>query len=122
MRPALPIASALLVFCAMPAAAQTRTDPYQHAAISAGDYARAERALRAEQRIYPDSPEVLLNLAAVLARTSRADAARPLYERVLANKDVSLTLSGDRVVNAHEVAQTGLRSLDLPVRTQVSAR
>ncbi|RYG79345.1 MAG: tetratricopeptide repeat protein, partial [Alphaproteobacteria bacterium] len=52
--------------------AQSDAQPAAHLAIATGDYDGAERALLAERKIYRERPELLLNLAAVYARTGRA--------------------------------------------------
>jgi Flp pilus assembly protein TadD len=103
---------ASLAAAAQAVPAQTRTDPVAAQAIERGDYARAERRLIAERRIFPNRPEILLNLAAIYARTDRASEARVLYQQVLANDDVLMDTSGDRTVSAHAIAQTGLALLN----------
>lgn len=104
---------ASLAAAAQAAPAQTRTDPLAAQAIERGDYAKAERRLIAERRIFPNRPEILLNLAAVYAQTDRANEARALYQRVLANEDVLMDLSAERTASAHAIAETGLRQLDV---------
>jgi Flp pilus assembly protein TadD len=108
-----------LMVLAGTAQAQTRTDPVAQNAIVQGDFSAAEQRLTAEQRIFPNKPEVLLNLAAVYARTGRADAARALYTQVLAQENVLMDLAADRVAASHQIAQTGLRRIS---GTQMSAR
>ena len=80
-----------------------------HAAYVQGDFAQAERVLIAEQRVFPNSPEVLVNLAAVYARTGRMQQAAALYRQVLNGEDVALDLSADRTVSSHAIATTGLQ-------------
>lgn len=109
---------ASLAAAAQAAPAQTRTDPLAAQAIERGDYAKAERRLIAERRIFPNRPEILLNLAAVYAQTDRANEARALYQQVLANEDVLMDLSAERTASAHAIAETGLRQLD--IRTHVA--
>jgi hypothetical protein len=87
--------------------------------IHEGEHAAAETRLLAEMRIHPNRPELLLNLATVYARTDRADAARALYQRVLAQDDVVMTLAADRTAGSHAIARTGLRRLGA---VQVTAR
>lgn len=105
---------------ASPAGAKsgTSTDAVRsaHHAIAAGDFTSAERLLTTERRIFPNRPEVLLNLAAVFAQTGRGEMANALYARVLAHEDVVMDLSADRTASAHAIAQRGLRRL-APVQT-----
>lgn len=61
---------------ATPALAADRTG-YQ--AIAAGDFATAAKQIEAERRIFPDRPELMLNLAAAYLRTGRTADARALY-------------------------------------------
>ena len=93
------------------AVAQDRSDRFAHAAIERGDYNAAERKLKQEVRVFPNRPEVLLNLAAVYARTQRADEARALYERVLSVEDVRMAQKADRVAGSHRIAEVGLAQL-----------
>lgn len=92
--------------------AQNIEQPNAHVAIAAGDYDRAERHLLAEQRIFPTRPEVMLNLAAVYARTGRVAEARAMYHRVLALKPVAMDVADGQVAASHAVAQRGMRLLD----------
>jgi Flp pilus assembly protein TadD len=106
------IVAAMLGLPAVSAAAQDRNDPYAHNAIEAGDYTEAESSLRAQLALEPNKPEVLINLAAIYARTNRLDAAQALYQRALSAQDVSLLLKPDVALNSHAIAQRGLRKLD----------
>jgi Tetratricopeptide repeat len=106
----------VLALSAMPVSAQVRVDPLATGAISSGDYATAERRLTAERRVYRDRPEILLNLAAVYARTSRVDDARSLYETVLAREPVLMDLTAERTASSHELAASGLQRLGLEGR------
>ncbi|MFL9840701.1 tetratricopeptide repeat protein [Sphingomonas sp. ST-64] len=92
--------------------AETVEQPAAHLAIAAGNYDAAERALLAERKIYRDRPELLLNLAAVYARTGRATEARALYKQVLDQKPVAMDITDGDVAGSHLVAQRGLRQLD----------
>ena len=122
MRPMILCPAMLAALVATPAVAQQRSDPYAHAAIARADFDTAERHLRAEQRVFPDKPEVLLNLAAVLARTGRTDGARSLYQRVLANENVSLIRADRSTADAHAVAHAGLARLSTPTQVRYTAR
>lgn len=75
-----------------------------------GDYAAAERAIDRERRMFPDSPDLMLNLAIVYARTNRSDDARRLYAEVLAHPDEMLE-SGRATMSAHAIARRGLAIL-----------
>ncbi|MCD2325245.1 tetratricopeptide repeat protein [Sphingomonas sp. IC-56] len=79
--------------------------------ITRGFYGEAEARLMRELRIYPDRPELLLNLAAVYARTGRVDAARSLYARVLSKDEVLMDLASQRTAGSHGIAKTGLDRL-----------
>ena len=99
--------AALLV--AAPAIAGERTAVQ---AIQQGDLRGAERTLVAERRIFPERATLMLNLAVVYARTARPDAARVLYDDVLARPAVPMDMPSGAVVSSHQVAQLGLRQLD----------
>ncbi len=94
------------------AQAQSADQPNAHLAIATGDYDLAERQLLAEQRIFPTRPEVMLNLAAVYAKTGRVAEARAMYHRVLALKPVAMDVTDGQVTASHMVAQRGIRLLD----------
>lgn len=113
MRTALPyLVIAPFALAVLPAQAQVQNgDPVASAAIARGEYSKAEQSLLADLRIHPGRPELMLNLAAIYARTGRTDEARDLYTRVLAKDDVLMDLPADRVVGSHAVAQTGLKRL-----------
>lgn len=86
-------------------------------AIAGGDYAKAERTLLAERRIFPRRPELMLNLAAVYRQTGREAEARALYADVLAREDVPMDMLDQRTTSSHAVARASLARL-----TQVAAR
>lgn len=93
---------------ATPALAKDRSG---YTAIAAGNLSQAEATLSAERAIYPRRPEVLLNLAAVYARTNRNAQARALYDDVLAAQPVALELADGGTMSSHDVAQRGLSRL-----------
>lgn len=103
----LAVAAMPLLLAAFPATARD----VAVSEIARGEYAAAEAKLDAELRIHPKRPELLLNLAAVYARTGRQAQARSLYRQVLAGSDVLMDVSADRTAGAHAVAANGLRSL-----------
>lgn len=108
MRTVLLFAAAPLLFAALPASAN---DEKIAAAIAAGAYDQAEQALQVELRIYPNRPELLLNLAAVYAKTGRAAEARALYARVLDQREVMMDVSDTKVAGSHAIANNGLKRL-----------
>ncbi len=117
MRIGLLILAAAPLVAALPALAQERA--VASTQIAQGNYSQAESKLLAELRVYPERPELLLNLATVYARTGRAGEARRLYTRVLGENEVLLDLNNEQTVGSHALAQRGLRRLDT---VQFSAR
>lgn len=101
-----------LALAAAPAQAQDG-DRVASTEIAKGDFSGAERVLVQELRIHPGRPELLLNLAAVYARTGRQADARTLYRQVLSQDNVLMDLSADRTAGSHAVAVAGLRQLDI---------
>lgn len=81
-------------------------------AITAQDYARAERRLQAERRIFPNKPELILNLAAVYLKTGRSAEARALYAQVLDQPAVEMDMPSGRVLSSHAVAELALARVD----------
>ncbi|MDV3456909.1 tetratricopeptide repeat protein [Sphingomonas sp. HF-S4] len=110
MRIGLVLLAAAPLFAALPAQAQDSAVAATQ--ISQGDFAAAESRLLSELRIHPGRPELLLNLAAVYAKTGRTGEARGLYTRVLGQDEVLMDLSVDRTAGSHALAQRGLRRLD----------
>lgn len=117
--PFFALAAVSLTFAATSANAQQASDRYAYVSITQGDLQNAEQKLLAEQRIAPGKPEVLLNLAAIYAKTGRTDAARAAYNAVLAQDDILMDLSGDRTIGSHTLASAGLSRLS---GTRLSAR
>ncbi|MEG8023883.1 tetratricopeptide repeat protein [Sphingomonas aurantiaca] len=74
-----------------------------------GDLATAEQRIVAERRIFPQRPELMLNLASVYARTGRDSEARALYAAVLARPSVALDLPSGAVASSHDLANLALR-------------
>ncbi len=79
--------------------------------IAAGHLDVAERTLLEERRTDPNSPELMLNLAAVYSKTGRAADARALYDAVLKEKAVAMDMPSGVILSSHTVARTGLRHL-----------
>ena len=100
-------AAGTVAMLALPAVAQERATRVSHAAIMSGDLRSAEQVLDAERRIFPKRAELLLNLAAVYARSNRANEAVALYDQVLGGEDAMMDVSEDRTVSAHAVARLG---------------
>ena len=113
MSKSVAIGAAAIVVAALSgsAMAQDRAVRIAHDALATGDYARAEQVLTAEQRVFPGRPQVLVNLAALYARTGRAQQAAALYRTVLGREDVLLDLSAERSASSHAIAEAGLRRL-----------
>lgn len=105
-----------LVSAPMPAVARDDVARTSYQAIAKGQFGAAERKLTAEARIFPDRADVLLNLAAVYASTGRPVMAAKVYDRVLAQDDVLMDLSGNRTLSAHRIARIGLQRL-IPMQT-----
>ena len=111
------ISALVLVAAALPVAASAQRTGYVQ--IASGDLATAEQTLTAERRIFPQKPELMLNLAAVYQRTNRSTEARALYAEVLAQPDVLMDVSAERTAWSHDLAQAGLRRIG---GVQMSAR
>lgn len=75
-----------------------------------GDFTAAEAAINRERRLFPNSPDLLLNLATVYRQTNRADQARALYAQVLAQPDEML-MSGPMEMSAHALARKALAAM-----------
>lgn len=100
---------------ATPAAAKDRVG-YQ--AIAAGSLARAEQTITAERAIFPERPELMLNLAAVYARTGREAQARALYADVLDHEAVAMDLADGSVRTSHQLARIGMARLTTAMATR----
>ena len=104
-------AAAATLVAGSSAAAQERAVRVSHEAIASGDLARAERVLHADRKIYGARPELLLNLAAVYAKSGRLSDATAMYRDVLGQPDAMMDLAADRAVSAHTLARLGLSRL-----------
>ncbi|MGC6399679.1 tetratricopeptide repeat protein [Sphingomonas sp. FW199] len=107
---------------AAPVAAQNAAVPAAHDSIIEGDYAGAERALLREAQFNPDSPEIKLNLAAIMVQTGRYAEARKLYDAVLAGPNADMELTRGRVTTAHAIAARGIAMANKPERQAVASR
>src|SRR5687768_13252403 len=103
MRIGFVLLAAAPLSAAFPAQAQDRA--VASSQIVAGDFSAAESQLLSELRIHPGRPELMLNLAAVYAKTGRTMEARSLYTKVLGKDDVLMDLSVDRTAGSHALAQ-----------------
>lgn len=110
------VAAVVCATFATSAVAQDRTGYRQ---IAVGDLAGAEATLVAERRIFPDRPELMLNLASIYARTGRTADAAALYRATLAADDVLLELPNGTDASSHALAQAGAAALGA---TQVATR
>lgn len=100
---------------ATPAIAKDRVG-YQ--AIAAGSLAKAEQTINAERAIFPERPELMLNLAAVYARTGREAQARALYADVLDREAVAMDLADGSVRTSHQLARMGMARLTTVMATR----
>lgn len=112
------VAGALAVAAPGLVAPATASERVGYTEIAAGRLADAEAVLTEQSAIHPRSPELMLNLAAVYARTHRAEQARPLYDQVLRSRSVLLDMPGGDVVSSHEVARRGLARLGVTLATR----
>lgn len=88
-------------------------------AIARGDYARAERTIDQSRRMFPELPELMLNLALVYRHTGRFDQARALYREVLRRPDTEMDVSvRGETASAHAVATAGLASIQERLATR----
>ena len=93
-------------------------DQNGYQAIVSGDLATAERAIVAEQKLYPDRPELMLNLAAVYRRTGRTAEARTLYMRVLERRPIAMDLPSGAVASSHDLARRALGTNSVQIATR----
>ena len=90
--------------------------------IAAGDLVRAQRLLEDERRMFPRATDVLLNLAAVYARTGRLADADSLYRQVAAAPDEMLEMPDGGDASAHALAQAGLTRVAAPASSDTLNR
>lgn len=112
---AFPLIVLGLSIVATPATAADRTGYSQ---IAAGNYGAAEQRIVAERRIFPDRPELMLNLAAVYRQTGRTAEAKALYAAVLDRPAVALDLPSGAVVSSHDLAQRALARVSPQIATR----
>jgi hypothetical protein len=104
----MPLIALVAAMVSTPALASDRLGQQQ---IAAGDLHGAEATLVAERKIYPQRPELMLNLAAVYQQTGRTAAAQDLYRQVLDRPDVSLLTPSGGAQSSHLIAERGMARL-----------
>lgn len=100
------------------ASPSTAADRAGYRAIAAGDFATAARQIEAERRIFPQRPELMLNLAVAYARMGRSAEASTLYRQVLDRPVVAMDLPDGSVVSSHDIATRGLSRLSTEIATR----
>ncbi|HEU0044405.1 tetratricopeptide repeat protein [Sphingomonas sp.] len=83
-------------------------DRVAYQAITAGDFAAAAQQLESERRIYPQRPELMLNLAAAYRGMGRLAEARALYSAVLSRPAVMLDRPNGDPISSRDLAVVGL--------------
>lgn len=106
------IALGALAMLSAPALAQE----YGYQQIAEGKLLLAENQLEAARVAEPNEPSVMINLAAIYARTGRAEQAQAMYQQVLATDNVLLEMGDRRPAWSHTLARRGLQ------RSEVAAR
>ncbi len=111
--------SYLIVLAAMGAATPAlAADRSGYTQIAAGNLSAAEQRIVAERRIFPQRPELMLNLAAVYRSTGRDSQARALYTAVLDKPAVAMDLPSGAVASSHEIAQRALARFSTQMATR----
>jgi len=103
--------SLIVLTLAATAAPVLAADRTGYSQIAAGNMSAAEQRIVAERRIFPDRPELMLNLAAVYRQTGRGAEAKALYAEVLAKPAVALDTPSGAVVSSHTLAERALARL-----------
>ncbi len=112
---AFPLMVLILAGAATPALAADRNGYSQ---IAAGNMSAAEQRIVAERRIFPDRPELMLNLAAVYRNTGRDAQAKALYAAVLDKPAVALDMPSGAVVSSHDLAERALARFSPQIATR----
>ena len=84
------------------------SDDNGYAAITTGDFKKAAKQLESANRLFPNRPETMLNLAAVYLKTGQTTQARALYGDVLAQPEVAMDMPSGATLSSHAVATKGL--------------
>ncbi len=101
-----------LVAISAPALAQE----YGYQQIADGKLLLAESTLEAARVAEPREPSVMINLAAIYARTGRAEQAQTMYQQVLATDNVLLEMGDHRPAWSHSLARRGLQRSEMAAR------
>lgn len=109
---AILVAAGLGLGLSVPGYAQSYSGAEQ---IAGGDLAAAEREITQQRRVFPNDPDLLINLAHVYAKTDRVAEARRLYRIVLDRPDEDLVMADGRAAPAHLLASEGLRRISTQV-------
>jgi thioredoxin-like negative regulator of GroEL len=99
------IAFGALAMLSAPALAQE----YGYQQIADGKLLLAESQLEAARVAEPEEPSVMINLAAIYARTGRADQAQAMYQWVLAAENVQLEMGDHSPAWSHTLARRGMQ-------------
>lgn len=114
------IICALLVVTALGTSTAVRAeDDNGYSQIKQGDYAKAERLLVTQHKLYPGDTDLTINLAAVYARAGRLAEARALYADVLRRPQEVLDRDDGTAVYSHDLARAGVVRLE---KLQVTSR
>jgi len=89
---------------------------YGYQQIAEGKLLLAESTLEAARVAEPREPSVLINLAAIYARTGRTDQAQAMYREVLATQNVQLEMGDHRPAWSHDLARRGLQRNEMAAR------
>lgn len=106
------IALGALGMLSAPALAQE----YGYQQIADGKLLLAENQLEAARVAEPNEPSVMINLAAIYARTGRADQAQAMYQRVLASENVQLEMGDHSPAWSHSLARRGMQRSEMAAR------
>lgn len=110
-----------LLFSAIIVAAAAATpglaaQDYGYTQIAEGKLLLAESTLDSARVAEPDEPSVMINLAAVYARTGRTEQAQAMYQRVLAAENVQLEMGDHSPAWSHSLARRGLQRSEMAAR------
>lgn len=103
---------AALVAISGPALAQE----YGYQQIADGKLLLAESTLETARVAEPGEPSVMINLAAIYARTGRTEQAQAMYRQVLASENVQLEMGDHRPAWSHDLARRGLQRNEMAAR------
>lgn len=107
--------SAFLVAAAV-ASPGLAAQEYGYQQIAEGKLLLAKSQLEAARVAEPNEPSVMINLAAIYARTGRAEQAQAMYQQVLATDNVLLEMGDHRPAWSHSLARRGLQRSEMAAR------